>query len=450
MVVPILGFISTMSDLGIGRALVQPKSISQSQISALFWLNTMMGAAICLVLVIISPLVGVLYHEPKTVHITIALASLFFIGTLGIHPSAILNREMRLVRIAIVECIASILGLAVGILTAMNGYGYWALIYMQGATTVATLLMIWWSANWWPSWPRWDRSATRTVRFGASLTISNIAIYFSMTADNMIIGVIGGKVALALYDKAYRLVVSPLLQMSAPVGRVAIPLLSRLADEPERYARAFKRMIQLPNLVCVPGLIGGMFLSPQFVQVLLGPTWRGIAPVASCVCIGGLGSILYGSASWLFTSQGRGKDQMKWSLITSAISIASFVVGVRWGAVGVAGIGGAGFVLVQTPLMIRAATRTGPVSAKQVTDAIWPMIVALLFTAPTTYFFSKYVHLAPVPEICAGMMLTFAVYLIVISLMPSGRDMLLESATTLSSYFVRLRSFSPRTAVRST
>lgn len=447
MVVPILGFIGSIGDLGIGRALIQPRFITQAQISALFWLNAAISAAICLVLVAISPLVGLLYHEPKTVPITIALATLFFVSTFAIHPSAILNRQMQLVRIAAIECIASLLGLVVGILTAMNGWSYWSLVYMQAASTLSSLLLTWLSAGWLPSRPRWDPSATGTLRFGTSLTVSNIAIYFSTSADNIIVGALGGRVALALYDKAYRLAVWPIAQFSAPIGRVAIPLLSRLSGEPERYAAAYKRMIQMPNLLCIPTLVFGIFLAPQLVHVFLGQTWNGIAPVFSWVCVGGLGSILYGGTAWLFTSQGRGREQMKWSVITSAISIASFIVGIRWGAVGVACLGGVGFVLVQTPLMVWAATRTGPVGVRYVTNAITPMVVALFITAPATYLFSRSIHRNPVIELCEGLLLTFAVYLVAISSMSSGREILSGALITLSGYISRLRHLQHRATV---
>jgi PST family polysaccharide transporter len=445
MVVPILSFISIISDLGIGMALVQRKYISQSQISALFWLNATISAAIALALVAISPLVGLLYREPKTVPITIVLAALLFVSTFGIHPSAILNRQMRLARKAVIDCVASVVGLTVGILTAMIGCSYWSLVYLQIANTLSSLLLTWLSAGWLPSRPRWDPSAIRTLRFGASLMISNIATYFSMSADNMIVGTMGGKVALGLYDKAYRLVVSPISQLSAPFGRVAIPLLSRLDSEPAQYASAYKRMIQLQNLICIPAMIYGIFLSRQLVHVFLGSTWSGIAPVFSWVCVGGIGSCLYGSASWLFTSQGRGREQMKWAIITSVISVASFAVGIRWGAVGVASLGALGFVLIQTPLIIWVATRTGPVGSKNVINAMMPMLLSLVITAPTIYLFSKLVHINPIIEICEGLVLTGAVYVLPIFLMSSGRELLSGAVITLSRYITRLRSSQHRT-----
>jgi polysaccharide transporter, PST family len=439
MVVPILGFISSMSDLGVGRALIQPKFISRSQITALFWINAVVSAAIALILVGISPLVGRLYHEPKTVAITIALAALFFVGTFGIHPSAILNRQMRLSRMAVIDCIVSVVGPTVGVLTALAGWGYWSLIYMQAANTLTSVLLVWLSAGWMPSWPRWDPAALQILRFGANLTISNIAIYITTTADNMIVGAVAGKIALGLYDKAYRLAVWPISQVSAPIGRVAIPLLSRLNDDPERYASAFKRMLQLPNLVCIPGLIFGMYFSPQLVHVFLGPSWSGIAPVFSWVCIGGWGSALYGSAAWLFTSQGRGREQMTWSVVTSAISVATFVIGIRWGAAGVAAVAGLGFTLVQTPLIIWAATRRGPVGVSFVLRAMLPILGSATATVPTVYLYSRIVHFGALAAIASGAILAYAVFILSMSAMASGRELLSGAAAIAFTYWNRVR-----------
>ena len=317
MVAPILAFIGILSDLGIGTALVQQKSINQSQISSLFWLNAALSLIVSVGLIAISPAIGMLYHEPKTIAITIALAAMFFVGSLGIYPSAILTREMRLTARAVIECLASFVGLVVGVLTAKAGWGYWSLIYLQAASTATGLLITWWVARWLPSRPRWDRSVGHIMRFGSSLTVSNIAVYFSMSADNMIVGAVNGKVALGLYDKAYRLVVQPLTQASAPFGRVAIPLLSRLNGEPPQLCIGFPAhdSITIPDLH--PGLICGMCLAPQLVNVFLGPTWSAMSTVYAWVCVGGIAFTLYGGACWLFTSQGRGREQMNWSVVTS-------------------------------------------------------------------------------------------------------------------------------------
>ena len=157
------------------------------------------------------------------------------------------------------------------------------------------------------------------------------------------------------------------------------------------------------------------------------------------VCLGGMATSLYGSASWLYTSQGRGRDLMKWSVITSLISITSFAIGIRWGAVGVASSAAVGFVFVQTPMIIWAATRTGPVTASYIARAMAPMAAAFVVTSPVVYLYSQIVHMNAVGELLGGVSLALAVYLSVVSLMPSGRQMLLETTALASSYVANLR-----------
>jgi PST family polysaccharide transporter len=199
-------------------------------------------------------------------------------------------------------------------------------------------------------------------------------------------------------------------------------------------------MIQLPSLISVPGLICGMFLAPQLVFVFLGPSWMGISRVFAWVCFGGVTSSLYGSASWLFTSQGRGRDQMKWAVITSAISVVCFVIGIRWGAVGVASIAGSGFVLIQTPLIMWAATKVGPVSAKVVIDAMKPLAVAFVVTSTVLYLYSRFVHMNAIIELALGLLLTCAIYFPTMLLMPSGRELLSGTSALAFSYLNRFRA----------
>lgn len=442
MVAPILAFLGIIGDMGIGTALVQQKSISQSQISTLFWLNSALTLLVCGGLCLLSPLVGLLYHEPKTVAVTVALASLLFFSSFSTHPSALLNRELRLGRRALIDCGQALAALTIAIATALAGCGYWSLIYGQAAGAVILVCFSWISAGWAPSRPRWDPSAMRVLRFGTSLTVSNIATYATMSADNMIVGAVKGKVALGLYDKAYRLVVLPLAQISSPIGRVAVPLLSRLHDQPARYSAAFRRMVQAPNLLAIPGLIAGMFLAPQLVHVFLGPSWSGISPVFSWVCFGGLPSILYGSASWLFTSQGRGREQATWAIINSIVSVCSFVIGVRWGAVGVAAFGAVGFVFIQTPLIIWAATKAGPVGGRCVIDTIYPLLVAFLITSPLLYGFCRVCTLNAFSELLLGAALAYSVYISAVALTRSGREMLRASVGLFLEYWQRLRTVS--------
>jgi hypothetical protein len=91
MVSPILGFVSTLNDLGFGQAIVRAPEITPRQISALFWRNMLLSLGLAGILAMLAPLIGRLYHEPRTINVTIALGGLLVLSTLGIETAVAIH-----------------------------------------------------------------------------------------------------------------------------------------------------------------------------------------------------------------------------------------------------------------------------------------------------------------------------------------------------------------------
>ena len=374
MVSPILGFVSTLNDLGFAQAIVQRADITPRQMSALFWINTALSVVLSAIVMALAPLVGVLYHEPRTVGITLVLGAMIAVGTLAMIPNALLSRQMRFTAQATLDVATMAIGAFGSIAAALAGYGYWSLLIGQVAATLVGLVAVWALVDWRPGSPtRLRGSGVRPMlSFGANLTGVNIATYFSMTVDTMIVGAFGGKVQLGLYNRSYTLVVQPLGQLMSPVGRVALPLLSRL-HEPERYRDAYLNMLRLTVLLTAPAMICCTLLAGPTVHLLLGNRWNAAAPIFGWISFGGIAAPVFGATAWLFTSQGRTHEQMRLSIATALLSIAAFAIGIIWGAWGVALVSALSFTFMQTPLMIWQVGRTGPVPAA----AIWRVLGTL-------------------------------------------------------------------------
>ena len=69
------------------------------------------------------------------------------------------------------------------------------------------------------------------------------------------------------------------------------------------------------------------------------------------------------SASWLFTSQGRGRESFLAISIISIIVVASFIAGLPFGPAGVAISYSASCLLIQLPILYYLVGRSGPVRA---------------------------------------------------------------------------------------
>src|SRR5207244_3764933 len=118
----------------------------------------------------------------------------------------------------------------------------------------------------------------------------------------------------------------------------------------DRYRSAYLRLLQLLILLIAPGILWFLFTGTEVASFLLGPRWIGIGPVMSWLCLGGIASLVYSTTFWLFVSQGRAKEQLRYGWITCAISIIGFASGLPWGPVGVAAGAGISFAFVSTPL----------------------------------------------------------------------------------------------------
>ena len=214
------------------------------------------------------------------------------------------------------------------------------------------------------------------LHFGADISGVNLAVYITSAIDNILIGAVAGNVALGLYDRGYRLVVQPLIQIVFPFGQVIVPLLSRLLHSHKSYRHAYLMVLQVLLLIIVPGLIFGILMPGPIIAILLGPRWSDVDPLFAWFCFGALASPIYMSVGWLFVTQGRTREQLWYTAITSAISVCAVLIGLWWGVVGVARSGALSFVLLQTPLLCWAVTRRGAVDLRTLVKALLPFGLA--------------------------------------------------------------------------
>ncbi len=429
MVSPILGFLGTFNDLGFGQAIVQTPDITKNQISALFWRNLLMSVGLAALLSLIAPLAGHLYHEPRTTSLLIAMGGLLILGTLGLVPSALLKRDMRFGPLALIDVASLVAGAIVTIAAAYYGLRYWALVIGQLATSLASVVMAFFYARWLPNRSTNAPNLGAFMRFGANLTLVNIATYFSMTADNMIVGVVAGKVQLGLYDRSYTLTIQPLNQLLSPISQVSVPLLSRLQDKPDMYKTSYKHMLRLALTLTMPAMLLCVIMAKNLVPLLLGPRWTQAAPIFAWVCFGGLVAPLFSSTGWIFTTQNRTGEQMKASIATALISIVSFAIGVHWGAVGVACISALSFTFVQVPLMLYVMTRKGDLPLTEIVRTVTPSCVAILLVAIPLYWMRSASTFA---EMIGLMALSYALFVGLLIMLPGGRDFLKMSRSISS------------------
>lgn len=418
-------FVAMFKDLGLSHATVQRREITSEQISTLFWLNLAFSILTMFLMAILAPLVAWFYGDPRLTLITVVSASGFLVGGLSVQHEALLKRQMRFATLSAIAVASMAVGYMVGIGFAWRGFGFWSLVTSQLALLLTNTTLVWITCRWLPGLPRRNSGVRAMLSFGGNITGYATVNYFSKNADTVMLGRFWGAQPLGLYNKASQLVGLPTDQINEPLASVAIPALSRLADDPERYRKAYLRIMEKVLMLVMPAVALLIVASDSLITIVLGPQWVDAGPILVFMSLAGLVQPLIGTAGWLLVTQGRGRDMLRWSLINAPVSVLSIVAGLPWGVAGVALCYSLSRIFVTAPLMYWFIGRTGPIRTKDFYKLMTPFAAGSLIGICACILFRQFVSVVnPVGELTAYSLVLASTNLLVLSAMPSGRSAL--------------------------
>ena len=272
MVTVVTGIFELFTSAGLSSAMIQQATITNEQISKLFWVNLLVGALLALLCVATAPVLVSFFHEPRLFWVTIAMAPAFLFGAAGVQHMAILQRQLRYVTITVIEIVALLSSIAVGIGMALAGFGYWAIVAaavtVQAVSTICAVAV----TRWVPG--RFDRSTNigSMLRYGGTVTLSGVVVYIAYNLDKVLLGRVWGVEALGVYGRAYQLINIPISNLNVAVGGVAFAALSRLQDDSIRFKAYFLKGYSLVVSMTIPVTIFCGLFADEIVTVVLGPT----------------------------------------------------------------------------------------------------------------------------------------------------------------------------------
>jgi PST family polysaccharide transporter len=435
---PILAFANLFQDLGLSQAVVQKSSITREEINTLFWINITVSGGLAFILALLGPLVGIFYRDERTGFLTSAMSLTTLASGFGAQPGAILNRRMEFGFLAIIDAAGAIAGLSISVAWALIAPSYWALYAGALVSALVATLGSWLAAGWAPSRPRLAAGWRELLNFGAGLTGFNVANFFARNFDNVLIGRFLGTVALGLYDRAYKLLLFPLQQINNPLSRVMYPALSRLVADPGRYRSAYLRTLGQLLLVVLPGVAFMTATADDLIPILLGEKWRAAGPIFGALGFAGLLQPLNNTSGWLFISQGRTSEFMRWGILGAVTSVIAFTMGLPYGPFGVAAAYAASEYF-RTPLLWWYVARRGPIGVYDVMRTALPHLAGVAASLLGLWVTPKFPISSPIFGLVIALLLSYAISLLVILSFPAGRETITQSVSLAGGLWRRLR-----------
>ncbi|MHC4744299.1 MAG: lipopolysaccharide biosynthesis protein [Planctomycetota bacterium] len=389
-------FVLMFKDMGLAAATIQRPKITRDQISTLFWINVAISLLLTGIVAGMSPVIAWWNKEPELLKVAPVLAIGVFLGGLAIQHHALLRRQMRFTAAVLIELSSISLGIVAAIVAALLDAGYWSLVIMNLVSAATLTAGVWIVSGWCPGRPRLRSGVRSMLNFGKSVMGYRLVNYFAKYTDRMLLGRYCGLDVLGLYGRAYGLLMLPITQITRPMISVALPALSRIKDDPQRFAKYYQRMVQLLAFAMMPLVVFLSVCARNVIPFVLGDKWAGAAVI--------------------------------FHIFTSSSIVLGFIVGIRWGVNGVAvGYAVASYVALLPGLWY--AFRRTPVKVTTAIRAIVRPAVASSVTGVTLIL--VYRHLqdwADIAIIGICFVIAFVVYLLAWLLMPGGIGVLRDFA----------------------
>jgi O-antigen/teichoic acid export membrane protein len=351
MVTAFTGVLNLFRDFGLSSAAVQRTTVTEEQISTLFWVNLLFGALLGLVAVAMAPVIAAFYAEPRLVWVTIVLAAGFVFNAAGVQHSVILQREMRFTALAVIGVVSLTLSTAIAIAGAALGYGYWALVAMTVTSPLIATIAFWAATGWIPGLPRRGTGIRSMMRFGGTVSLNGLVAYVAYNTEKVLIGRFWGLDAIGIYGRAYQLVNIPTDNLNSAVGEVAFSALSRLQDDPGRFRSYFLKGYSLVLAMTVPLTIACVGFADDIVAVLLGPKWKSAVVIFRLLAPTILIFAVINPLGWLLYSLGMVRRSLSIALVFAPTLIGGYIMGLRFGPKGIASAYSAVLILWVVPFI---------------------------------------------------------------------------------------------------
>lgn len=336
MVTVISGFMSIFADAGIGSAVVQFRDLNVKEHQSLFSLSLLLGLALAGLLAFGSSFVAVFFDNSDLQLVAAVMALAFPCSTLGIVPRGLLQRDMRFREVAVVNVAAAFVAGLIGIVMAITGWGYWALVAQTLANSFLSSLAFLFLARLAPV-PRWEFTVVRKIfGYSGNLTLFSMINYWARNLDNLLIGKFIGSAPLGFYSRAYQLMMLPLSMLTSVITPVLHSALAEKQNDIPAMYRGYKKVIRLIALVSIPGMSFAVIMAPELIRVVWGDQWDQTIPIFAILGLNGLFQPIMSTTGTVFLARNKAHWLFRCGVISTILFCTGIALGLPYGIVGVA------------------------------------------------------------------------------------------------------------------
>lgn len=284
----LISFAQLISDGGLGKAIIQKQTSSNSQSSTVFYTSIVIGCCISAIIILSSGTIAEFFENEALADVLKVLSVIFIIKGFSVVAESLAFKKMDFKPIAVRNFLSYLISYAfIAIPLAYLGWGVWALVL---ATVVQELLKAILILNFMPHSKGirlFDIAQIKKIyKFAGGVTLSGVFNKIATNVDTLIVGKLLTVNLLGVYSRGYKLMQLPSGLFGSIISSALFPALSSIKNDIDRTRNVHIKLMALTALLMLPFSIFMFSVSNEIVSILLGEKWVEVGPVLKILVLG--------------------------------------------------------------------------------------------------------------------------------------------------------------------
>lgn len=381
----ILAFFTFFSDIGLAAALIQKKEITHDDLKTTFTIQEVLALLITLTVWFLAPTFASFYRlDEAGMWLIRALSVSFFMVSLKVVPSVVLERNLNFKPLVSVEILETIIFNSLLIILTFANFSIFAFSIAALSRSLMGVLAIYLIAPWRISLGISKFSAKVLFSFGLPFQLNSILALLKDKLVPLVVARMVGPTGVGYITWAQALAFLPLEAMNIMI-RVTFPAFSRLQDSKEELKKTLEDALFFTSLILYPMLFGLVAIAPFFINYVVSAKWQPALPLIYLFSIGYFWATLSSPFTNFLNATGRIGITLKLMIMWTALEwILSPILTLYFGYLGV-GIASA-LISVTSLIPIFIIKRIIEV---EIINNIWKPLLSSIFMAILAFLLSQ-------------------------------------------------------------
>jgi len=195
---------------------------------------------------------------------------------------------MQFARIAKINILSTLVGIAIAIFMALCGYGYWALVVRPIATSLCIATGTWFVCPWRPGFPVFDSEVKSMVRFGLHVVGFSVTYTVARSTDRIGLGLFYSPDVVGYYQNAIGLYDNSIFSTLIQLHTVGSAALSKLQSNPVALRQKYEAALSVLAFFAMPTAAILSVTAQDLTVMLLGEKWREASSLLSIIALRGI------------------------------------------------------------------------------------------------------------------------------------------------------------------